>query len=242
VTLGTAVAISGAAASPNMGSYSDPALGFLMTLFDVRLGWWIGNPGGKGWEKGSPQVGFLCLMKELLGAADDESKYVYLSDGGHFENLALYELVRRRCKLIIASDASCDPGYSFDDLHNAMERCRTDFGVEIVIEDLAEITPKPTSGEPGTARSDTHFVVGKIKYNSDSPDEDGTIIYLKPALAEGDPDDVLAFARKDESFPHDTTANQWFDEGHFESYRALGMASGSAASASIAAEIHRALR
>ncbi|MGB8476964.1 MAG: patatin-like phospholipase family protein [Candidatus Acidiferrum sp.] len=242
VTLGTAIAISGAAASPNMGSYSDPALGFLMTLFDVRLGWWIGNPGGKGWEKGSPQVGFLCLMKELLGAADDESKYVYLSDGGHFENLALYELVRRRCKLIIASDASCDPGYSFGDLHNAMERCRTDFGVEIVIEDLAEITPKSTSGEPGTARSDTHFVVGKIKYNPDSPDEDGTIVYLKPALVEDDPDDVLAFARKDESFPHDTTANQWFDESHFESYRALGMASGSAASDSIAAEIDRALR
>ena len=90
ITIGTAMAISGAAASPNMGSYSDPALGFLMTLFDVRLGWWIGNPRGKGWENGSPRVGFACLLQELLGSTNDDSKYVYLSDGGHFENLAQF--------------------------------------------------------------------------------------------------------------------------------------------------------
>jgi predicted acylesterase/phospholipase RssA len=241
ITIGTAMAISGAAASPNMGSYSDPALGFLMTLFDVRLGWWIGNPRGKGWENGSPRVGFACLLEELLGSTNDDSKYVYLSDGGHFENLAVYELVRRRCKLIIASDASCDSAYGFGDLHNAIERCRTDFGVEIVLDDLQEIAPKAGADDPGTVRSEAHFAVGKIRYNPESPEEDGTIIYLKPALVAGDPDDVLAFAKKDKAFPHDTTANQWFDEGHFESYRALGEATGSAASEVIAAEIRRVL-
>ncbi len=241
ITIGTAMAISGAAASPNMGSYSDPALGFLMTLFDVRLGWWIGNPRGKGWENGSPRVGFACLLEELLGSTNDDSKYVYLSDGGHFENLAIYELVRRRCKLIIASDASCDSAYGFGDLHNAIERCRTDFGVEIVLDDLQEIAPKTCTDDPGTVRSDAHFAVGKIRYNPDSPEEDGTIIYLKPALVAGDPDDVLAFAKKDKAFPHDTTANQWFDENHFESYRALGEATGSAASEVIGAEIRRIL-
>jgi len=241
ITIGTAMAISGAAASPNMGSYSDPALGFLMTLFDVRLGWWIGNPRGKGWENGSPRVGFACLLQELLGSTNDDSKYVYLSDGGHFENLAVYELVRRRCKLIIASDASCDSAYGFGDLHNAIERCRTDFGVEIVLDDLQEIAPKPCTDDPGTVRSDAHFAVGKIRYNPDSPEEDGTIIYLKPALVAGDPDDVLAFAKNDKAFPHDTTANQWFDEDHFESYRALGEATGSAASEVIASEIRRVL-
>lgn len=241
ITIGTAMAISGAAASPNMGSYSDPALGFLMTLFDVRLGWWIGNPRGKGWENGSPRVGFACLLQELLGSTNDDSKYVYLSDGGHFENLAVYELVRRRCKLIIASDASCDSAYGFGDLHNAVERCRTDFGVEIVLGGLHEIAPKACTDDPGTVRSKAHFAVGKIQYNADSPEEDGTIIYLKPALVESDPGDVLAYAKKDESFPHDTTANQWFDEAHFENYRALGEASGSAASEVIAAEIRRIL-
>ena len=241
VTMGTAVAISGAAASPNMGSYSDPGLGFLMTLFDVRLGWWIGNPRGEGWKNGSPRIGFACLLQELLGSTNDDSKYVYLSDGGHFENLAVYELVRRQCKLIIASDASCDSEYAFGDLHNAIERCRTDFGVEIVLEGLGEIKPKPCSDDPTACRSEAHFAVGKIRYNPDAPEEDGTIIYLKPALVEGDPDDVLAYAKKDKSFPHDTTANQWFDEDHFESYRALGMASATAASEEIAVAIRRAL-
>lgn len=264
-TLGTAVAISGAAASPNMGFYSNPGLAFLMTLFDVRLGWWVGNPlrdgrekgtprtgfsrllqrlfgsAGNGWENGSPRVGFLCLLQELLGTASDESKYIYLSDGGHFENLALYELVRRRCKLIIAGDASCDFAYAFGDLHNAIERCRTDFGVEITVDGLDQITPKAGSANSGTPRSESHFAVGKIRYNPNVPEEDGTIIYLKPALVEGDPEDVLAYDQTDKSFPHDTTANQWFDEKHFESYRALGEATGAAASEEISTAISQIL-
>src|SRR2546429_6169548 len=89
-----------------------------MTLFDVRLGWCLANPGKEKWVRGSPDVGFLCLLRELFGAASDESKYVYLSDGGHFENLAVYELVRRRCKVIVACDASSDSGYKFADLFN----------------------------------------------------------------------------------------------------------------------------
>jgi len=132
------MAISGAAASPNMGSYSAPDLAFLMTLFDVRLGWWLANPKGKdektgwwvigskakdrNWRSTSPTFGFYWLLCELLGATNDDSDYVYLSDGGHFENLGIYELVRRRCKLIVASDASCDSAYGFSDLYNAMER------------------------------------------------------------------------------------------------------------------------
>ena len=241
VTIGTAVAISGAAASPNMGSYSDPGLGFLMTLFDVRLGWWIGNPLGTGWQNGSPRLGFACLLQELLGSTNDDSKYVYLSDGGHFENLAIYELVRRRCKLIIASDASCDSEYTFGDLHNAVEKCRMDFGVEIVMSDLNHVAPAANPDAPGIRRSEAHFALGKIHYNPDHPEEDGIIIYLKPALLESDPCDVLAYAQKDLSFPHDTTANQWFDEAHFENYRALGEVSAAAASEEIALAIRRIL-
>src|SRR6266403_2167576 len=91
-------------------------------------------------------------------------------------------------------------------------------------------------------RSRAHFAVGKIHYNPSSPSEDGTIIYLKPALVEGDSNDVLAYAKKNHSFPHDTTANQWFDEAHFENYRALGRATGAAASEEIATEIQCALK
>lgn len=241
VTLGTAVAISGAAASPNMGSYSDPGLAFLMTLFDVRLGWWVGNPCRKEWNNGSPRIGFLCLLEELLGLASDESKYVYLSDGGHFENLAIYELVRRRCKLIIASDASCDSRYTFVDLQNAIERCRTDFGVEITVDGLDQLTPKVAPAGDGIGQCEKHFAIGKIHYNPDCPDQDGTLIYLKPALIPGDPADVLGYSRKNDCFPHDTTANQWFDEAHFESYRALGFATAHAACQTITDAIQHAL-
>jgi hypothetical protein len=225
-----------------MGSYSEPALAFLMTLFDVRLGWWLGNPKGNHWEDGSPNVGFYCLLQELLGTTSDNSEFVYLSDGGHFENLGLYELVRRRCKLVVVSDASCDPGYDFADLDNAVERCRTDFGVEIKMSGLNELVPDGDPEDHLEKRSKGHYALGKICYNLDSPEEDGTIIYLKPALVEGDPDDVLAYAKKNQSFPHDTTADQWFDEAHFENYRALGITTGAAASEQIAAAVERCLK
>ena len=225
ISLGTAVAISGAAASPNMGSYSQPALAFLMTLFDVRLGWWIANPSKpENWPVGGPRVGFFWLLRELLGTTSDDSGFVYLSDGGHFENLAVYELVRRGCKLIVAGDASCDPTSGFGDLQNAMERCRTDFGVEI------ELDPIETGRQNGLAKS--HFAVGKIHYSS-SPADDGVIVYLKPALVAGDATDVAGYATTNPDFPDDTTANQWFDEAHFENYRALGQVTGNAAEKTI---------
>ena len=232
-TLGTAVAISGAAASPNMGFYSSPPLAFLMTLFDVRLGWWVGNPAHHdGWLRGSPIVGFVSLLRELLGSTNDDNKYVYLSDGGHFENLAVYELVRRGCRLIVACDASCDSGYGFGDLHNAIERCRTDFGVEIEV-DTSELKP----ADDGLSQS--HFAVGKIHYVPGSEQNDGVLIYLKPALLADDPADVLGYKATNSHFPHDTTANQWFDEAHFENYRALGETAGSAACSSITDKIRK---
>jgi len=241
ITLGTSIAISGAAASPNMGSYSEPALAFLMTLFDVRLGSWIGNPAGKRWQHGTPAIGFYWLLRELLGATNDESDHIYLSDGGHFENLAIYELVRRRCKLIVACDASCDPACEFGDLHNAMERCRSDFGVEIIFDDLSPIKPTDHPAKQGVLRSAAHFVTGRIRYTPDSPQEDGTIVYIKPSLVDSDPDDVLAYGELNKSFPNDMTANQWFDETHFENYRALGQAAGASAADAIDAVIKHVL-
>jgi hypothetical protein len=225
-----------------MGSYSEAPLAFLMTLFDVRLGWWMGNPAGKKWKRGSPAIGFYWLLRELLGSTNDDSDYIYLSDGGHFENLAIYELIRRRCKLIVACDASCDPAREFGDLHNAIERCRTDFGVEIVLDDLSPLRQEKDLIDPTVMRSKAHFATGKIRYNPNSAENDGTIIYIKPSLACGDPDDVLAYAGINPCFPNDTTANQWFDETHFENYRALGQAAGTASAAAIGAAVNRLLK
>jgi hypothetical protein len=226
LTIGTAMAVSGAAASPNMGFYSSRALAFLMTVFDVRLGWWLGNPADKKWTSKGPRFGAVCLLAELFGAASDASAYIYLSDGGHFENLAVYELVRRRCKLIVASDASCDPKYAFGDLHNAMERCRSDFGVEILRE-----THDLVSKE---GRVSGHFDLCRIRYTPGNEADDGCLIYLKPGIADDDPEDLIGYAAQNETFPHDATANQWFDENHFENYRHLGCVTGFAAAEKIA--------
>ncbi len=211
--LGNALAISGAAASPNMGYHSSPALTFLMAVFNVRLGWWAGNTRHNStWNVFGPRLA-LYLGLELVGRTDDENKFVYLSDGGHFENLGLYELVRRKCRYIIASDGGCDPDYSFGDLGNAIQKCRRDLGADILI-NVNKLRPK--SGE---RLSESHYALGKIKYSDGS---EGTLLYLKSSLTKTDRQDVQSFASKTKAFPHDTTANQFFNEDRFESYRALG--------------------
>ena len=242
ISLGTALAISGAAASPNMGFYSEPAVGFLLTVFDVRLGWWIGNPQDPAaWKQGRPRFGFAWLVRELLGLTDDDQRFIYLSDGGHFENLGIYELVRRRCKVIVASDVSQDPLYGGAELRNAIERCRVDFGVEIYI-DLSNFKPV---GDP--PRSGCHYAIGNISYPANPSGEgghqrNGTLILLKPAIATADPFELRGYPQTNPQFPHDPTFNQWFDEAHFENYRALGETTALAASRDIAAIIDDVLR
>jgi hypothetical protein len=224
VHLGTAVSISGAAASPNMGFHTSPSLAFLMTLFDVRLGWWLPNPRysndqlSKNRTEGGPRWSLLYLLKELLASTTDESKYIYLSDGGHFENLAVYELVRRRCKYIIASDADADVGMTFGDLGNAIRKCRSDFGVEITIDPTPIHLPFG-----GFARA--HGVVGEVRYPNTTTEKGfvGEILYIKPTLSVDTPRDVLAYRAGHPEFPDQSTADQWFDESQFESYRRLGL-------------------
>lgn len=218
--LAKAMTISGAAASPSMGYYSSKPLAFLMTVFNVRLGWWLGNPcHPKGWRSANPRFGLGCLMSELLGMTNADSRYVYLSDGGHFENLAIYELVRRRCRVIIASDAACDGGFGFNDLANAIDKCRTDFGIDIQI-DIEPI-------RAGRA----HAAIGTIHYRRRDPSApaDGVLIYLKasiltdpPAGSRRAPLDVRVYREQQPAFPHESTADQWFSEKQFEAYRALG--------------------
>jgi hypothetical protein len=133
LTLGTAMAISGAAVSPNMGYNSSPGVSFLMTLFNVRLGWWLGNPrsGSTRYADTGPRIALRPFFMEMFGLTSEKEPWVYLSDGGHFENLGMYEMVRRRCRLIVVSDAGCDPDYLFDDLGNALRKIWIDLGVRI---------------------------------------------------------------------------------------------------------------
>jgi hypothetical protein len=131
ITVASAVAISGAAASPNMGFHSSTAMAFLMTIFNVRLGWWIRNPRRQAPD--SPAVGLWQLIKELTGSTNDTSPFVYLSDGGHFENMGMYELLRRRCRTIIVCDAEADGSLCFEGIGMAIRRARVDFGIEVEV-------------------------------------------------------------------------------------------------------------
>jgi hypothetical protein len=220
------MAISGAAASPNMGHYTTGAVSFLLTIFSVRLGWWLGNPRKKKyWESGHPRSSWRAMINELTGNTDDDQNEVYLSDGGHFENLGIYELVRRRCRVIIACDAGADFGCHCNDLASAIEKCRVDFAttIEIKLDDIY-----PTHGLPRLSRS--AFSIGTIRY----PDKrNGTLIYIKPSLVANLPQDVLSYARLENMFPHQSTIDQFFDEAQFESYRTLGFECASTAIAEI---------
>jgi GNAT superfamily N-acetyltransferase len=216
--LGTAFAISGAAVSPNMGYHSSGPIAFLLTLFNVRLGWWVRNPKSNGQYRGKMHpVRFPYLVSELFGQTTADSDYVYLSDGGHFENLGIYELVRRRCKYIVCCDAGADPLIRFEDLGNAIRKIRTDLGVSVEI-DLDMIHP-----EASQSHSRWHQVMGLIRYDQVDADESvGTLVYIKASLTGDEPGDVLEHASQHASFPHDTTADQFFDESQFEAYRKLG--------------------
>jgi hypothetical protein len=224
--LGTAAAISGAAASSNMGYYTtSPVLSMVLTLFNVRLGWWLGNPGPAGqttYRRQSPKYSVSPILAEAFGLTDDKSKYVYLTDGGHFENLALYEMVLRRCRLIILSDAAADEEYQFNDLGNAVRKIRIDLGVPIDFEDVPIFRAALDGAEEGERRGG-YWAVGRIRYSCvDKGAEDGLLVYVKPAVYGHEPQDVLHYKRSHNSFPHETTADQFFDEPQFESYRALG--------------------
>jgi hypothetical protein len=242
----TAVAASGAALSPNWGYHTKPATAFLMTMFDVRLGLWVPNPrrseaAGQRIDAAagdvppaSPSFAPFRLLSELLGSVDDTSKYVYLTDGGHFDNMGLYELVRRRCYRIIICDAEEDGNYTYEGIGAAIRKCRIDFGVAINL-DLAGISPNTES-----KLSAAHFIRGTIRYPETLPGQDGEVVYIKasltrkaaqdgsPAVDPGTvelpdvPGDVQNYKLQHEDFPHDSTAEQWFTESQFESYRRLG--------------------
>jgi hypothetical protein len=217
-SLGTAMAISGAAANPNMGYHYSPAVSFLMALFNVRLGCWMGNPRHrKTWAQASPICGLAYLANELIGITNDTSRFVNLSDGGHFDNLGIYELVRRHCMYIIVCDAEEDLPFSFQGLSNAIRKCRADFGIDIRL-DPDQLRPVQNFGkEQGESR--THCAIGDVVYG---PGRIGKMLYIKTSLTGDEPGDVLGYKLRYPSFPHQSTFNQFFNESQFESYRALG--------------------
>lgn len=230
ITLGTAVTISGAAANPNMGCHSSPLVSLVLTLFNGRLGSWLANVNEKGTgacQRAGPRHALSPLVSELLGWTDSDNRYINLSDGGHFDNLGLYEVVLRRCRVILVIDAGRDGDCSFEDLGNAIRKIRIDFGIPIAFESRISILPRTSPESPSGGEVGLFCAVGTVDYAAADGvgAAPGRLVYVKPALAGSGaplPYDVYSYARVRPDFPHETTADQWFSESQFESYRALG--------------------
>lgn len=220
--LATAMTISGAAASPNMGYVSSRPAALLMTLFNLRLGCWLPNPArgdAASLSVEGPRSAVYPLLAEMLGRTDEEQEFVSLSDGGHFENLGLYEMVRRRCRYVLVSDATADPECDFTDLGNATRRIRVDFGIEITLAQPVRIKAR-NPDQRAAAEDGIWFATGEIHYPDGRP---GRLVYVKPSYMPTLPTDLLSYGRSSPLFPHEPTMDQWFGESQFESYRRLGL-------------------
>lgn len=243
LTLGAAVTASAAAFNSNMGDVSmqvGPAVSFLMTALNLRLGLWVRHPKAPAVQP--RRWPGLLLFRESFGLtsaswqvppapasdkprqpADDadvadhvppvQVRDLHLSDGGHFENLALYELVRRQCRYILVSDCGADPTIAFDDLGRALRRIRQDFDIDISI-DVDPLKPD------ALGHSRQHVAVGRIHY---SPTDHGILLYVKPTITGDEPADVLQYKTRNDAFPHEGTGDQFYDEAQWESYRRLGL-------------------
>jgi hypothetical protein len=198
-------------------------MALVMTFFNIRLGWWAPNPmwlaGRKPLLRQEPLYGLAYVLKEAFSGTNRHSNWLYLSDGGHFDNLGLYEMVRRRCRHIVVVDSGCDGEFKYADLHNAIRKIAVDLAVPI---DLDADLP----GQKGPAER-KRIAVGTIGYSALDPTyRDGRLYVVKPVLVGDEPPALREYAevsrRNGKTFPHHSTADQFFNETQFESYRRLG--------------------
>ena len=254
LSIGKWLAISGAAFSTGLGYRTTLAMSFIAGVLNVRLGhWWDSgiNPGEHGRGKLRRMLGKVFksqayLTDECMGAFPGPAdRYWYLSDGGHFENSALYELIRRQLPVMIVSEASTDSHYQFRDLGLLVRRARVELDADVSFlssEDLNALFAHkeqpswlvgvnhvahaidmhgPTGGAQGYACL-AHIRYDISKKLPADQQQHGMIIVIKPTLQGYEPEDILAYKRLNPSFPHQITADQFFDPEQWESYRKLG--------------------
>ena len=229
ITLASAMATSAAALNPQAGVSGEgltrnAMISMLLSLLNLRLGYWTTNPDRKP-SVFPPNFFVPGFSHEVLGRGFDESsRNILLSDGGHFENLAIYELIRRKVSLIVLSDGGADPQFNFDDLANAVEKVRVDFGAKIRFrdEDINDILGG-TAGDSLFVKkyniAKKGYAIGTIEYNDGTK---GTLVYIKLAMIPELPTDIYSYKGVNPDFPHQSTADQFFNEKQFEAYRELG--------------------
>jgi hypothetical protein len=233
LNLATAMAVSGAAASSNMGSQTIRPLTPTLTILNIRLGYWLRNPNAsvRGWIRALARIletANVYVFKEMFGLLNELSYNVYLTDGGHIENLGIYQLLKRRCKLIIAVDAEEDAAMNFESLVKLQRYARIDLGVRVDLPWQEIRTATLATGKsiadnspdvPSYLHNGPHCAVGVIEY---SKTERGYLLYIKSSLTGDENDYIIDYKRRNPTFPHETTGDQMFTEEQFEVYRALG--------------------
>lgn len=249
LTLGQWVGASGAAFSTGLGRTTSLGLSLALGLANVRLGvWWASQfldtdkshyeRKDDRWVRLFPTQSYLFyeFTAHFHGYRRDLQ---YLSDGGHFENTGAYELVRRErdIELIVVCDCGCDPAYQFDDLTNLVRLARIDQQLEIR-EDLTIQNHKVLKNvfggisdfqkplAEGSQKCALLLEVIDLNNEANPPTPECRILVLKPRMIASLTPDVLNFALVNEAFPNQTTADQFFDEAQFESYRQLGLSIG----------------
>ena len=246
-TLGGWVAVSGAAAAPGAGAYTSRGWALVMFLLGIRLGHWIESPLPQAltplktwlWRRGpKPLMLWSEARARFFGPA---RPWWYLSDGGHFDNTGVYALIKRECDFIILSDASADPEYRFADIENLVRKARIDLDAEIEFysrQEAARLLSLPGDGitvlspdELADNSTRRGVLLARIRYRRSDPahgEREGTLLVVKPNLHICLDLDLLAYAQRHPSFPHESTGDQFFDEAQWESYQRLGQDAGQA--------------
>ncbi|WP_460552571.1 hypothetical protein [Comamonas piscis] len=216
IDLATAMAVSGAAASPQMGLMSKRSLAPLLSLMNVRLNYWIKNP----INGNSMGPGFMCLFREMLGIGmSHKSKWLNISDGGHIENMGVYELLRRRCKFIICVDGEADPKFMFAGQMTLVRHAQIDLGIRLEPR-LDELRFAPDSG---VSRSHIHLLRIYYPVEPSGTQEIGLMLYMKLSVTGDEAELLKRYRMLYPEFPHQSTVNQFYDEEQFEAYRQLGV-------------------
>lgn len=225
-----AVSISGAAVAPAMGRMTRAPLRLLLALANVRLGVWVPNPTrvqqGASFRRLHRRPGLTYLLREMAGSSPGSARYVYVSDGGHFDNLGLVELLARRCDWIFTIDASGDAIDTFGTLGQALSIAQAELGITVDIDPAGDMAPSadaPTLVRSTFSRGVIHYParpaidgVGEIAAAG------GTIIVVKAGVPADAPWDVASYHRRYPRFPTDPTTDQLYPAPRFDAYVSLG--------------------
>ncbi|MEO6656538.1 MAG: hypothetical protein ABIO36_10695 [Pyrinomonadaceae bacterium] len=157
-----------------------------------------------------------------MGRTSKDKRFLNVTDGGHFENLAIYEMVRRRCQFIVVSDGAADESFKFSEISNAVEKCRVDLGVEIKFRGPINIPSRSASKQE--RKTGRRYAIADIIYPAagDTERRKGLLVYLRPTILGDEPINIKHYADSNPKFPHQSTGDQFFDEKQFEAYRELG--------------------